>query len=410
MVNDVNHLDNFGNFIFPSNITGIDNSTFSYKNDFSSIIIPTTVTSIGDYCFSNSSNLTELSIPTTVQSIGIYSLELCKKLQKLTVPLNENNKYPFKVTYGDYLTLKKFNIDCEGICVFTGRDKFNYKQTPTEVPIQMDMFVYNERNRNAIIAENVVSIKGSFISKTITSITIPTNVTYLCDNLFKGNSKLQSIIIPTTVQYIGKHLIDDCISLTEVKYDGNWSDIVVSYNDYLRYKSNGLIFNSIEYTHDDKIKYGNVIPPIVSSLNSSYYNRPNETIYIPTHITSLGDRMFSPDCGDYGNKVCSELITITIPSSIQTIPRHCFDRCKSLTSVQLPSSLTSIKKKAFYKCLQLKSIVIPSSVLQIDQYAFYKCYSLTSITLPTSSITFGNGCFRKCLALKGDHNIPDHCF
>ncbi|KAL7713404.1 hypothetical protein QTN25_009068 [Entamoeba marina] len=198
------------------------------------------------------------------------------------------------------------------------------------------------------IPDNVIALKSPLLSQDVTSITIPSSVTYLCDDCFKEYQELRSITIPTTVKCIGKHLIDGCSSLTELNYEGDWNNIVVSYNDHLRYKSNGLIFNNIEYTYDDKIKYGSNIPSIVHSLNCSYYDKSNEIIHIPTHINSLDNHM----------------------------------------------------KNAFKHCISLQSINIPTSVIEIEKYAFEGCYSLSTITLPTPLPTLGKKCFKGCMTLK----------
>ncbi|KAL7719290.1 hypothetical protein QTN25_003656 [Entamoeba marina] len=285
-----------GTLTIPNDINSINYYCLSVSNYIQSIVVPTTVTSIGYYCFKNCSFLTSLSIPQTVKNIGIGFLHNCTKLINLSLPLNDNNKYPFKVSYTDYLTLKK---------------KCGY--------------VY-----------------------------------------------LQSITIPTTVKHIGKHLIDGCINLIEFKYDGDWDNIVVSYDDHLRYKSIGLVFNSIEYTNDDKIKYRINIPSIVHSLNHTFYNRSNDMFYIPSHITSLGKMMFTSYDSEY-----SKLRSIVIPISIKTIPKYCFHSCMLLTN------------KAFSNCISLKTIIIPKHVISIEKYAFEECFSLTSITLPESIPTLG---------------------
>ncbi|KAL7721750.1 hypothetical protein QTN25_001395 [Entamoeba marina] len=168
-------------------------------------------------------------------------------------------------------------------------------------------------------------MKSNYLPKDITSIIIPSSVTKLGDYLFKNYVELKSIAIPTTVKHIGKHLIDGCISLTKFNYEGDWNDVIVSYSDYLRYNRNGLLFNSIEYTNDDKIKYGNVIPSVIHSLHHSFYERSNELFHIPAHITSLDNRMFSFIYNHFDVDACPKLQNITIPTSIKTIPNINWD-------------------------------------------------------------------------------------
>ncbi|KAL7716061.1 hypothetical protein QTN25_006386 [Entamoeba marina] len=406
------HSDNKNiHYTIPFTISEIDANAFYHETHFESITIPTTVTSIGMNCFRSCRQLTSLSIPNNVQSIGKYCFLECTSLKQLSVPLNNDKNYPFKVTYSDYLILKQCGINCIEKCTFSYNDSsiFQYK-IPLGIPLVLNIKSF-QKSSETTLQNNIISLKSNHLSEDITLITIPTSLTYLCDDCFKGYTKLQSITIPTTVKYIGKHLIDGCISLTELNYQGDWNNIIVSYDDHLRYKSNGFMFNNIEYTENDKKIYGNVIPSIVHSLHHSYYDRSNEILHIPTHVTSLDNNMFGDIIIDaYGVKDYSKLHNIIIPTSVQTIPKHCFSSCYLLTHVLLPSSLTSIKKKAFSNCFSLQSINVPSSVISIEQYAFEGCFSLTSITLPTSITLLGNKCFKGCYELKGILNIPERCF
>ncbi|KAL7718456.1 hypothetical protein QTN25_004376 [Entamoeba marina] len=386
-------------------IDSLPNCCFSYCN-IKSLTIPTTVTSIGDCCFESCSLLTSLTIPSSVKKIGNNCFLECDELRELSLTLNNNNKYPFKTSYSDYLLLKQCGIDCENV-IFEHVNYKNLKLIPLDIPLILNI---KRITTETTIQNNIISIKSYYLSKDITSIIIPTNVTYLCNECFKDYTNLQSITIPTTVKYIGKHLIDGCISLTELNYDGDWNSIIVSYNDYIRYKFIGLLFNSIEYTKNDKEKYGNVIPLIVQSLNNSYYDRSSTILYIPTHITSLDNNMFQPIFYSYGDELDSKLQSIIIPTSIKTIPKYCFSKCHLLTKVSLPSTLTSIKKKAFEKCISLQSIIIPSSVISIEQYAFEGCYLLSRLVLSTKTIVLRQGCFKGCKLLQELLGVNDEYY
>ncbi|KAL7718238.1 hypothetical protein QTN25_004535 [Entamoeba marina] len=354
-------------FIVPNGVSEINDKVFSFQN-LESIIIPTTVTSINNKCFMNCGTLTFISIPNNVKTIEMGSFEGCTSLKEISLPLNENNKYPFKTTYDDYLILNKFGIDCERIVFKHNGFKLKTKDIPKDIPLIFD----------AKATTNIKTIQKEYHFIKIQSFINNNNINHNSNNYLK----LQSITIPTTIKYIGKHLIDGCASLTRLNYKGDWNDVVVSYDDHLRYKTNGLIFNNIEYTNDDSIKYGNVIPSIVHSLHYSCCI----------------------------NNFYSKLRKIIIPTTIKTIPKYCFSSCHLLTHVSLPTTLTTIKKKAFASCDSLTTINIPRNVEEIEEYTFEKCYSLTSIIFPTSITTFGIGCFKECYQLKGILNVPNRCF
>ena len=88
--------------------------------------------------------------------------------------------------------------------------------------------------------------------------------------------------------------------------------------------------------------------------------------------------------GDYAFKNCSDLTSLTLPSSVTWIGEYAFKYCSGLTSLTLPSSVTSIGEFAFRYCSGLTSLTIPSGVTSIGIYAFHGCSGLTSLTLPSS--------------------------
>jgi hypothetical protein len=75
--------------------------------------------------------------------------------------------------------------------------------------------------------------------------------------------------------------------------------------------------------------------------------------------------------------------------------------CTNLTSVTIPTSVTSIRSNAFADCTSLSSITIPNSVTSIEQWTFYYCTSLTSVTIGNSVTNIGNEAFIFCNNLTG---------
>ena len=78
---------------------------------------------------------------------------------------------------------------------------------------------------------------------------------------------------------------------------------------------------------------------------------------------------------------------------------HGFWGCSNLTSVVLPNSVNTIESEAFMDCTSLKSVVIPNSVEHINGGAFRNCSSLTSIELPNSLLELYNSPFSGCSSL-----------
>ena len=59
--------------------------------------------------------------------------------------------------------------------------------------------------------------------------------------------------------------------------------------------------------------------------------------------------------------------------------------------------ITAFGAKCFYGCSDLTSITIPSSVTSLGDWSFCDCSGLTSIAIPSSVTSLGNYCFDCCI-------------
>ena len=123
-------------------------------------------------------------------------------------------------------------------------------------------------------------------------------------------------------------------------------------------------------------------------VNNAFKNCSNlASITIPTSITSFGSAVF---------RGCLNLTSIDIPSSVKTIATYAFYECTGLTSINIPNDVSVISGSSFYGCSSLSSVIIPDNANSIGTYAFYGCSSLTSIDIPSSVTSIGDWALAKC--------------
>ena len=139
-----------------------------------------------------------------------------------------------------------------------------------------------------------------------------------------------------------------------------------------------------------------------------------ESISLPSTLSILGEYAFRycsslkaialpsgmTHINEFTFQNCSSLKTVSIPSTVKVIGKDAFAGCQALTSVTLPAGVTEIEEKTFLNCRNLATVNILGNVTRIGTGAFSGCAdALTSITIPGSVTEIGEEAFRLCSIL-----------
>jgi len=256
----------------------------------------------------------------------------------------------------------------------------------------------------------------------LTSIIIPNTINYIGKNAF-AYSNLRSIEIPSSIITIGTSAFDNCNSLTGVYI----TDITAWVNIFFA----DSYANPLSHAHNlylnGELVTELIIPEgVISITSSAFYNCSSLTqITIPDSVTSIGYFAFSG---------CSSLTNIALPNSVTSIDASAFIDCSSLTLIKVSESngyYQSIEGILFNKSgttliaypanKQETSYTIPNDVTSIGSYAFSGCsaaiiwgddptiatignsafrdYQGDSITIPNSISSIGSYAFEGCVGL-----------
>ena len=122
--------------------------------------------------------------------------------------------------------------------------------------------------------------------------------------------------------------------------------------------------------------------------NKEYYSEA--TIIIPEKITVNGVEYAVTGIGDSAFSDCTNITSITIPSSVTSIGEKAFWWCNKLTGITISNGVTSIGDSAFSECTNITSITIPASVTSIGKSVFSSCENLTAITVDNSNTKYSS--------------------
>ena len=225
----------------------------------------------------------------------------------------------------------------------------------------------------AVIPNTVKSIgNDAFYYSYLESVTIPDSVETIGDNAFRS-AELTSVTVPDSVTSIGTYA-----------FYGNFSLTTATLSDSISIIPDSLFNGCIVLANVD-------MPSSITSIGASafYDCRPLTSLTIPDSVTFIGKAAFAK----------TGLTPAILPTSITYIPEHGFAEC-TFTSLVIPDHITEIRSEAFLSCYtNMTSVFIPDSVQTIGYRAFDNCNKLTSVTIPSSVTSIGQWAFRGCVGL-----------
>lgn len=371
---------------------------------------------------------------------------------------------------GDFVlrNLETINVS-NGNKNFVAEDNVLYSKDKTILYIFATGGKHKDASADFTIPEGVKILKESaFKFCTLKTLTIPTSVTDILDQCFRG-CQIDSLAFaqPSNVtnmarmaifdSHINKKIVlpDKLTSLPDLS--GTITDIEIPTNSMI----NRIAFTGKSRNIQRLAIYTDKITEIPAAEFQDF--KKLKSVVLPKSITKIGRNAFlgcdSLESVTFPNGSSIETIgegafsgaglkEFTIPASVKTIEREAFYGCKALTTVHLSANVDSISPEAFKHCENLAAFdvdknnpkyssvrgylcskdkstllifppakakeditLLPPSVTTIADYAFYDCPSLTNIVIPRKVTHIGKRAFGLCpnfksIAFLGDEMIP----
>lgn len=252
------------------------------------------------------------------------------------------------------------NIESIGAYAFMGCENIRRIVLPsTPLSISSGVFSDTAFYKNSNNWDKGVLYIGTNLIKAEESISglyqIKSGTTSIAWSAFEDCTSLKSVKVPDSVEKIGMYAFDGCTALESMTLPFVGESLNPENDEYFSYDHFSYIFGgSSEWDNDEYVP---------ASL---------KTVVI-TKDTNIAKSAFED---------CSNIESITIPSTVKSIGEWAFFDCYKLKNVIIKNGVESIDREAFRNCMSIAEITIPNSVKNISEYVFSGCDSIQKITLP----------------------------
>lgn len=332
----------------PGSVTNIGYRAFSSCASLTDVVIPDNVRKIGDWAFENCTRLRSASIGRGVLTVGYWSFYNCSNLATVQIGSSVTNLNSGAFEYCTRLRSIYFLGDMPAaIDPFSGD---GYKAVVYYVPTARGWGATFDGLQTAPWDARLVVGNSSLEGNGFTiGLTATTNLAVTVESCINLTNPTWTRIATNTILNGDTVFLDTTFGNSAVRFYRLQPAPPVSY-DYAI--SNGTI-------------------AVTQLLDSS------PVLIIPETINGLPVTAIAPQA--FWNR--TDLLSVTIPDTVQTIGDIAFDGCVNLTNVVLGNSVRDIGGEAFNRCTSLSTVHIPASVTNIGAEAFASCSSLLAITV-----------------------------
>lgn len=367
--------------VVPDGITVIGERAFAGNEAIDRVILPDSVEMIGEEAFADCLVLQTIQFPEGVRHIGKSAFENCVKLIRAILPDSLISICPSVFNRCRVLNEVRFSARLEeiGELAFYGCEKLKGIVLPETVTVLGDMAFYRclslrdivlppslkviGRNvfthsgiRNAQVFCNPVSCGTDVFSQCgkMRRLTFEDGVRYVGDKFAFQCEKLAAVILPDSIESIGKHAFEGSRFLKELPANKTVRHILLDGSGF----SGGVVL-------------GDEVRAIAGG--AFYGNTELTSITLPKTLSQIGPYAF---CG------CTGLTEVLLPPGVKSLEEGVFARCTALQTVsaaQPDGQLTSVSARAFFNCRELTEVPSLERCTVVGTSAFSGCEKLRRI-------------------------------
>ena len=323
-------------------VNDIGAGAFNDCRTLTSVAIPNTIESIQSGAFSNCRGLTSVTIPNSVKFIGSYAFEICESLTSVFIPNSvarikegvfRNCGSLSSITVGNGNTVYDSRGDCNAIIETKSNEIIaGCKNTVIPATIQSigDLAFYGCFDLTSIaIPNSVTSIgKWAFCQCGLISITIPNSVANIGENAFTANLSLVEVF----------SMIEDPFVINAFNAIGNDATLYVPVGTKAKYEATDgwkEFTHIVEMVENDGISYD--IKEDGKLVVKGVVDGEETKVVIPDKIEIDGKEYVISVIAADAFKDNTDMISVTIPESIEEIGANAFAGCTNLKEIHVLS-------------------------------------------------------------------------
>ena len=358
------YMTNYSNYPVKATITvkkDITNVTIGDKNQV--VILDT-------YKQNPTSKLAKITLSLDNDSVSVNAQELGINVVFEKYDLTPtNSKLDFAYATGNSATISggyytaSIKSDAEGEIVYPA----TYDDgTNGELPVAPNGFSTVANAIGYYTGDNFEEAVYTQTNEKITAIVVSEGITELQIGAFAVLTKLENVILPSTLKYIGAAALAFCDSLTQISLPDELETI-------------------------DTYQVG------TDYAGAFMFSQNLSSITIPKNIQIIKE-------GTFQNCTNLETLIFAEGSKCTKIGENAFDFC-AMENVVLPEGMTTLDEWAFLYCNNLISLTIPSTMTTIDSTSL-RCYRLSEVINKSSLAEIDNNVVRN--ATSGESKIEKY--
>lgn len=385
-------------YSLPQTVRTVGKYAFAEVANLIIINLNDSLVAVESFAFQNCSNLLDIELPNGLLRVESFAFKGCYRINKLYLPASVEEFDATVILDCNALAtintsaLSEKYVSIDGVLFDATKEtllsypvgKKGAYTIPTSVKKLAPYAFYATTITSITIPDKIVEVgEFAFSNSQLVSITFGNGANLLPSGVLKNCEKLESLILPNTLEEIGDSFAEGCTKLRNFEFPSSLKSIGERAFATCNLLTSVVLpegLHCIGYqAFNDCKNLTNISLPLLLNETFEILKGATALISIKMGVKNTINSLFGNQEGILPNT----LKNITIQEGVSTLPEEFFNNHTEIQTVILPSTLIEIKKNAFKGCLSLISVEIKgvSMLERIEDRAFWNCKELIMLKI-----------------------------